>query len=64
MDSTVPVPFKSSANATYLEADALLPSFDFLISHARRGVMPSAYIAIAMASPCIVPSSDFMDRPP
>ena len=52
MDSTVPVPFKSSVNATYLEADALLPSFYFLISHARRGLMPSAYIAIAMMSPC------------
>ena len=32
-DYTVPMPFKSSANATYLEADALLPSF--LLSHAR-----------------------------
>ena len=58
------MPFKSSANATCLEADALLPSFDFLFSHARRGVMPSAYIAIAVGSPCVVPSSDFMDRPP
>ena len=63
-DSTVPMPFKSSANATCLEEDVLLPSFDFLFSHASRAVMPSAYIAIVVGSPCVAPSSDFMNCPP
>ena len=57
------MPFKTSANATCLEANALLPSFDFLLSHARRSLMPSAYIAIAVGSPCVVSSSDFVDLP-
>ena len=63
-DSTVPMPFKSSANANCLEEDALLPSFDFLLSHSRRGVMPSADITIAVESLFVVPYSDFMDRAP
>ena len=36
--------------------------FFFLLSYARRGAMPSAYTAIAVESPCVVSSSDFMDH--
>ena len=61
-DSSVHMPFKSSANATCWEADALLPSLDFLPGLAKRGIMPRAYIANVVGSPCVVPSSDFMDR--
>ena len=60
-DSTVPMPLKSSASANCLEADSLLPYF--LLSHARGGVILRAYIAIAVGSPCVVSSFDFMDRP-
>ena len=39
--------FKPSTNATCLEADVLL-TFNFLLSHVRRGVTPSVYNAIVV----------------
>ena len=54
-DSTVPMTFKSSANAMCLESDILLPFLDILLNHSRKGVFLSAYIAIAVRSPCVVP---------
>ena len=53
--STVPMPLKSSAHTTCLEVDVLLRSFHVFLSHAKRGVMPSAYIAIPVASSCVGP---------
>lgn len=55
-DSTIPMSFKSAANATCLEASLLPISFDFLLSY-ERGVISSTYIAIAVESPCVVVSS-------
>ena len=55
-DSTIPMSFKSAANATCLEASLLSISFDFLLSY-ERGVISSTYIAIAVESPCVVVSS-------
>ena len=47
-DSFIPMQFKSSANGIYLETDGLLPSLDFILSHIRRNIILSAYIAIAV----------------
>ena len=53
--STVPMPLRSSAHTTCLKVDALLRSFHVFLSHAKRGVMSSAYIAIPVASTCVGP---------
>ena len=49
------MPLKSSAYTICLEVDALLRSFYVFLSHAKRGVMPSAYIAFPVASTCVGP---------
>ena len=51
------MPFKSSPNATCLEADALLPSFDFLLSHAKGDVMPSFDFLLSHAKGDVMPSA-------
>ena len=45
--------FKAPTNATCLEADVLL-TFNFLLSHVRRGVTPSVYNAIVARSPYVL----------
>lgn len=57
----VPVPFESSAKVTCLDGSIFVFSFEFLTCHARTSVIPSAYIAIAVGSPCVISSSIFND---
>ena len=56
-DSTISMPFKSSASLTCVETDVILPPFDFL--HARRGVLP----VHILGSSCVASSSECFDQP-
>ena len=56
-------PFRQSAKPTCPDGGCSVLSLYNLLNHASSVVISKAYIAIAVGSPCVVPSNDFITFP-